>query len=63
MCECMSVHVLDWVGGVKLPVIVKCVNKYMSILYTKVFEYYCASIRHLECTNVITYALHMYLRV
>ena len=30
MCECMSVHVLDWVGGVKLSVIVTCVKEYMS---------------------------------
>ena len=25
----MYVHVLDWVGGIKLSVIVKCVKKYI----------------------------------
>ena len=33
MCECLSVHVLEWVGRVKvcMIVILKCVRKYARV--------------------------------
>ena len=53
----ICIRVYTWVGGMKVCLIAKLrLSEGKREFYTISFEHYRASIRHLLCMNVLTYA-------